>query len=108
MKFVFFKSPKAPKKFSYRPRYWDPEAEEFEKRKRQLDGVIDEDRTDKEIKEDMRQQMDQRWRRDHAPEVIGRSNQWRKILVYAIIIFFGIYFIFFTGFINNLVRFFSE
>ena len=107
MKIVFLKLPKH-KKFSYKPRYWDPEAEAFEKRKRQLDGDENSERTSEEIKEDLKEQINQRWRRNHAPEDAGRSNTWMKIFIYALIIFFGIYFIFFTGFINNLVRFFTE
>ncbi|MEN8224561.1 MAG: hypothetical protein ABFS05_04300 [Bacteroidota bacterium] len=107
MKIVFFKRPKH-KQFTYRPRYWNPEAEEFEKRKRQLDGDGTEERTGKEMKEDLRQQMDKQWRRKHAADNGIGSNMWMKIFIYALIIFFGIYFIFFTGFINNLVRFFTE
>jgi hypothetical protein len=106
MKIVFFKRPK-PKKFNYRPRYWDPEQEEFEKRKRELDGEPDE-RTTEEIKSDLRTQMDSRWRRRHDPDSVGRANPWMRLFIYALIIFFAIYFIFFTGFINNLVRFFTE
>jgi hypothetical protein len=106
MKIVFFKRP-TPKQFTYRPRYWDPEKEEFEKRKRELDGDPDE-RTSEEIQSDLKIQMESRWRRKHSPENIGRSNTWMRLFIYALIIFFSIYFIFFTGFINNLVRFFTE
>jgi len=107
MKVTFFKRPKH-KKFTYRPRYWDPETEAFEKRKRQLDGDAEGDRTSKEMQEDMREQMNQRWRRSHAPENVGRSNNMMKVFIYALIIFFGIYLFFFTSFINNLVRLFTE
>ena len=106
MKIVFFKRPK-PKQFSYKPRYWDPEAEEFEKRKRLLDGDGETERTDKQAKEDLRSEIESRWRRRHAPEDVGRSNPWMKLFIYAIVVFFALYFIFFTGFINNLVRFFT-
>ena len=104
MKIVFFKRPK-PKQFTYKPRYWNPEQEEFERRKRELDG---EGRTNDELKKDLRHKIDTQWRRRHDPDAAGRSNPWIKIFIYALIIFFGIYFIFFTGFINNLVRFFTE
>lgn len=107
MKIVFFKRPK-PKAFNYQPRYWDPEAEEFEKRKRLLDGKGDEDRTEKQAREDLKSQIETRWRRHHAPDNVGRSNPWMKLFIYALIIFFAVYFIFFTGFINNMVRFFTE
>ena len=106
MKIVFFKRPK-PKQFSYRPRYWDPEQEEFERRKRLLDGDPA-DRSTEEIKLDLRMQMDSRWRRTHNPSNVGRANPWMRLFIYALIIFFAVYFIFFTGFINNLVRFFTE
>lgn len=107
MKIVFFKRPK-PKKFSYRPRYWDPEQEEFERRKRLLDGDDSTDGDNRERQSDLKHEIDMRWRRRHATDNEGRSNPWMKIFIYALIIFFGIYFIFFTGFINNLVRFFTE
>lgn len=107
MKFVFFKTVK-PKGFNYKPRYWDPEAEELELRKKQLDGKADNDKTAEEIKEDMKMQMESRWRRKHMPENTGKSNKWMKLFIYAIVIFFSIYFIFFTGFINNMVKFFTE
>ena len=106
MKIVFFKRPK-PKQFNYRPRYWDPEQEEFERRKRELDGDPAE-RSAEEIKSDLKSQMDSRWRRRHDPDSVGRANPWMRLFIYALIIFFAIYFIFFTGFINNLVRFFTE
>ncbi len=107
MKIVFFKRPK-PKKFSYKPRYWDPEQEEFDKRKRELDGIGPDERTTEEVKADLKQKMGSRWRRKHDPENIGRANPWMKLFIYALIIFFAIYFIFFTGVISNLVRFFTE
>ena len=107
MKIVFLKRPKH-KTFTYRPRYWDPETEEFERRKRILDGAGSEGQSSEDLREDLRQQISQRWRRKHDPGQAGRSNPWMKLFIYALIIFFGIYFIFFTGFINNLVRFFTE
>jgi hypothetical protein len=106
VKIVFFKRPK-PKQFNYRPRYWDPEQEEFERRKRELDGEPD-NRTSDKVKKDLRMQMESRWRRRHDPDSVGRANPWIRLFIYALIIFFAIYFIFFTGFINNLVRFFTE
>lgn len=107
MKIVFFKRPK-PKQFSYKPRYWDPEQEEFEKRKRELDGDGRDERTPDELKSDLKKKIDTRWRRSHDPDSVGRSNPWMKLFIYAIVIFLAMYFIFFTGFINNLVRFFTE
>lgn len=107
MKVVFFKRPKH-KRFVYKPRYWDPEAEEFELRKKQLDGDPDAEKSEEEVKKDLRIQMESRWKRKHLPENIGRSNKWMKLFIYGLVIFFSIYFIFFTGIINNLVRFFTE
>lgn len=107
MKIVFFKRPKH-KTFTYRPRYWDPEAEEFERRKRILDGDGSDAERREDLREDLRQQISQRWKRRHQPENAGRANPWMKLFIYALIIFFGLYFIFFTSFINNLVRFFTE
>jgi len=107
MKIVFFKRPK-PKSFDYKPRYWDPEAEEFERRKRELDGDGNDDKTEHSHRDDLRNQINTQWRRRHEPDSSGQSAKWMKLFVYALIIFFGIYFIFFTGFINSLVRFFTE
>jgi hypothetical protein len=107
MKIVFFKRPK-PKQFNYRPRYWDSEAEAMEKRKRQLERYSNNDRTDEELKEDLKSRIDMQWRRRHAGSNTGRTNPWLRIFVYALIIFFGIYVIFFTGLINNLVSFFTR
>ena len=106
MKIVFFKRPKH-KQFNYKPRYWDPEKEEFERRKRELDGDQP-PRSTEEVKEDLKRQIDRQWRRRQDPESIGRSDKWTKIFIYALIIFLGIYFIFFTSFINNLVSFFTS
>lgn len=107
MKFVFFKRPK-PKQFDYKPRYWDPEEEEFQKRKRELDGPGDEEVSEGQQRDELRHQINTQWRRRHTPDNTVRSNNWMKIFIYALVIFFGIYFIFFTGFINSLVRFFTE
>jgi Flp pilus assembly protein TadB len=107
MKIVFFKRPK-PKQFSYKPRYWDPEKEEFERRKRELDGIGKDERNDDEVRHDLRRNMETRWRRRHDPGSAGRSNPWMKLFIYALVIFLAVYFIFFTGIINNLVRFFTE
>lgn len=107
MKIVFFRTPK-PKKFDYKPRYWDPEAEEFELRKKQLDGDANNEKSSDEIQKDLRSQMESKWRRRHLPDEAGRSNKWMKLFIYALVIFFSLYFIFFTGFINNMVRFFTE
>lgn len=107
MKIVFFKRPK-PKQFSYKPRYWDPEAEAFEKRKQQLERYPGSERTDEEIREDLKSGIDMHWKRRHGSGNAGRSNPWLRIFVYALIIFFGIYVIFFTGLINNLVSFFTR
>ena len=106
MKLVFFKRPKH-KQFSYKPRYWDPEAEELERRKQQLESYSGDSRTNEEIKQDLKRDMDTRWRRKHSSTEAGKSNPWMKIFIYALIIFLGIYFIFFTGFINNMVRIFT-
>lgn len=106
MKLVFFKRPK-PKQFNYRPRYWDPEAEEFERRKRLLDGDGSDDKSGRSG-HDLRAEIESKWRRRRNADNVGRSNPWMKLFIYALIIFFAIYFIFFTGFINNLVRFFTE
>ena len=107
MKFVFFSRPK-PRQFTYRPRYWDPEKEEFERRKRQLDGYGDGERSNEEIRHDLRRQMETRWRRDRNTGPTDASGRWIRIFIYALIIFLGLYFIFFTSFIDNLVRLFTS
>ena len=106
MKIVFFKRPK-PKAFNYKPQYWDPEAEEFEKRKLELDGDGSDERSPNEHRDDLKDKINTQWRRNH-PGNAGKSNTWMQLFIYALVIFMGIYFIFFTGFINNFVRFFTE
>ena len=99
MRFTVFRTPKA-KKFNFPSRYYDPQKEEWEKRKAKLgyDSALSRD-------ERIRLQMSKRWERDS----FGKSNTQRIISysIYAIVIFGGLYVIFFTNLIENFLTLFG-
>lgn len=101
MRFVMFRTP-TPKKFTYKPRYYDEDREQLEKRKAEL-GY------DSELshREGLKLQMSKRWRRGSSDS--GASSLTRLIyyLFYAIVIVGGIYVIFFTDSVNKLVALFG-
>lgn len=101
MRFVIFKTP-TPKRFNYKPRYYDEEKDRLEQRKAEL-GY------DSELsnQESIRVQMRKRWRRG------GRSSEetgFRKFFYYAFygfVIIGGVYLIFFTDFVDKVVALFG-
>ncbi len=100
MRLTLFKTIK-PKKFNYSPRFYDPDKEALEKRKAALG--LDSNLSDSEK---LRLKMDQRWR---GAKNQAQPNPFRNIslLIYIGVIGFGVYFIFFTDFINKLLRAFG-
>jgi hypothetical protein len=100
MKFVLFRTSK-PKKFSYRPRYFNPEKEAMERRKAEL-GVENE-LTENEA---LRARMTSRWRQKN-PDTFGNKYQRMSFIVYGSVILGGIYLIFFTDFIDNILHAFG-
>jgi hypothetical protein len=99
MKIVFFKTPK-PRKFNYMPRYYDPEKEEMDKRKKEL-GLIGEG----DHHENLRAAMRRRWRTD-AHQRADRYNAIR-IILYLFILFVAVYLFFFTDIIGQMLSIFS-
>jgi hypothetical protein len=98
MKFAFF-TQKKPRKFNYKPIYYDPAKEEAEERKKLRESGQGDDH-----RERMRAEIKRRWRTEKT-EVDKRDTVFR-IFFYIIIAVFSIYLIFFTDFVNKLVSFF--
>jgi len=95
MNIVFFKRPKN-KQFNYKPIYYDPEKDEAESRKKELNSD--------DPKERMRAEMRRRWRSDKKSP--GGNSNIIRIIIYVVFAAFAIYLIFFTEFINKLVSIF--
>ena len=101
MRFILFRTPK-PKRFSYTPRYYDPEKERLERRKAELglsSGLSD--------KEKLRLRMDKTWKKH---DVYSRKNLVARVIYYtfyAFLIFGSIYVILFTDFVEKLLALFG-
>ena len=101
MRFVMFNTPK-PKRFSYKPRYYDAEKERLEQRKAEL-GLD----TKLSHHESIRYQMKRRWK--SGDKEVGR-NRLSKIIYYgfyAFVIIGGVYAIFFTDLVDKIVALFG-
>jgi Flp pilus assembly protein TadB len=100
MRFILFRTPK-PKQFKYKPRYFDEDKERIEQRKAEL-GL------DSELShsDSLRFRMRRRWKHQ---EESGNQNLRRFIYYafYAFVIIGGIYVIFFTDLVENLVALFG-
>ncbi len=101
MRFYLFRTPK-PKRFSYTPRYYDPEKERLERRKAEL-GL----RSELSHKESLRLRMDKTWKKYDGGS--GKNLVARVIYYtfYAFLIFGSIYVIFFTDFVEKLLMLFG-
>ncbi len=95
MKIVFFKSPK-PKAFEYKPRYYDPEKEKREQRKKEL-GL--DDTTDH--RSFFKGELKRRWSRSEDTE---KKSSRSRTLIYFAILLLAVYYIFFTDFVQKLVN----
>ncbi|HMM10862.1 MAG TPA: hypothetical protein PKE03_02045 [Bacteroidales bacterium] len=98
MKLFMFRTAK-PRRFAYKPRYYDEAREALEKRKAEL-GV----ESHLSDEEKLRLRMSSRWRRDQAT---GLPATRYTFIIYAIVALGGVYIIFFTDFIDNLLRSFG-
>lgn len=100
MKFVFFRT-NTPRKFSYRPRYYNPEKEAMEQRRAEmgLENQLSEG-------EAIRARMSAKWRHKQ-PEKFGNRYKKMSIVVYLVVILGGIFLVFFTDFVDNIVRAFG-
>ncbi len=102
MRFVTFRTPK-PKRFSYKPRYFDEDKEAMEKRKAEL-GY------DSELphRESLRLQMSKKWKKGgHDDYGRSRLSQFMSYTFILLIIVGGIYLLFFTDFIEKLLALFG-
>jgi hypothetical protein len=100
MKFVMFRTLK-PRRFSYHPRYFDPEKEAMEKRRAELG--IESKLSEQEL---LRAKMSAKWRQQNPSEFVDRYKRL-SMIVYGIVILTGIYVIFFTDLIDNMIRAFG-
>lgn len=101
MRFVIFKTP-TPKRFNYKPRYYDAEKERLEQRKAEL-GL----ETELSHSESLRFQMRRRWKGKPAEY---RKNNLSKFIYYAFygfVIIGGVYAIFFTDLVDKIVALFG-
>ena len=99
MNLVFFRTPK-PKKFNYIPRYYDPEKEEWERRKKEL-GLLGKG----DAHERLRAEMRRKWRVEGSQRA-GRASTLR-VFVYLFILIISVYLFFFTDLIKKLMLVFS-
>jgi len=101
MRFIFFRTPK-PKRFNYKPRYYNEDKERFERRKAELgyDSSLPH-------KESLRLRMDKRWKRSDGEYHKNQLSRFVYYGFYAFVIIGGIYLIFFTDFVDKLVAFFG-
>ena len=99
MKIVFFKRPK-PRKFNYKPLYYDPVKEEMEERRKELEGISEGDPRAR-----LKAEIRRKWRRND--EERPSTNQGIRIIIYLLIIALSVYFIFFTDLIQNMFTIFG-
>ncbi len=101
MRFVIFRTPK-PKRFKYKPRYYDEEEERLEQRKAELglDSKLSH-------QESLRFQMKRRWRHSSSEKGSKNLSSYIYYAFYGFVIFGGIYVVFFTDFVNKLVALFG-
>jgi hypothetical protein len=88
MKIVFFRTPN-PKQFNYPPRYYDPEKERMERRRKES-GITGAGRND------LRSQFQNNWRRLRNTDRSRKRKSEISVLVYLFIVAILIYFIFFA------------
>ncbi|MCF8301939.1 MAG: hypothetical protein K9I94_01585 [Bacteroidales bacterium] len=84
MKFIFFKTGK-PRRFEYRPRYYDPEKEDAENRYK---AYMSDDPSER-----IKAQIARRWRR-RRHDSTKQKSQKLMVFVYLIILFFILYLIY--------------
>lgn len=101
MRLVMFKTPN-PKRFTYKPRYYDEKKEKLEQRKAELG--LDSSLTDQE---GLRLRIRRKWRHENADT--GRSRLSKAIYYgfYAFIIIGGVYAIFFTDLVDKIIVLFG-
>jgi hypothetical protein len=99
MSLFFTRRPK-PRKFDYRPVYYDAEKEELEERRKELEGIQEGD-----PKARLKSAMRRKWRR--RDEEKDKSSSAIRTIIYLIIFGLSVYLLFFTDFLKNLLSFFN-
>ncbi len=98
MKITFFKR-SLPRKFDYKPMYYDEEKEARDERKKKI-GLMGEG----DAREIFRSEIHRRWHTDRQEK--DNSYKVIRMIIYMFVLILSIYLIFFTDFINNLVSIF--
>lgn len=98
MNIVFFKRPR-PRQFHYQPRYYDPEKEALEQRRKEL-GLSQE----MDHREKLRFEMRRQW--SARGGTASRKGSVERIIYYSILAILVIYVVFFTDLIKNMMSFF--
>jgi hypothetical protein len=100
MRLVFFKRHK-PRRFDYKPIYYDPVQEELDERKKELDAISEGDPRAR-----LKAEIRRKWHR--RDEGTGSSTyKGIRIIVYFFIAILSIYYIFFTDLIENMFKIFG-
>ena len=98
MSLFFFRRPK-PRQFNYRPRYYNPDQEEAELRKKEREALDSDDPAER-----LRAQIKRRWRTDR-----NKTEDHNKIISYIFyftILALTVYLIFFSDLVNKMVSLF--
>ena len=90
-----------PRRYNYKPRYFDPEREAIENRKAALG--LEAKLTDQEK---LRVRINKRWKQK-MPSEFGNKYKKLSMIIYLSVILLGIYVIFFTDLIDNMLRAFG-
>lgn len=100
MKFVMFRTLK-PKQYNYQPRFFNPEKEAMERRKAAmgLEAKLTE-------QENLRLRMNKRWKHKNQSD-FGNTYKRMSVIIYLSVILLGVYVIFFTDLIDNLLKAFG-
>ena len=101
MRFVIFKTP-TPKRFNYKPRYYDQEKDRLEQRKAELG--YDSKLTDQER---IRSQIRKRWRHSDGSYEQTGFRKFFYFAFYGFVVIGGVYLIFFTDFVDKVVALFG-
>ncbi|MCF6170336.1 MAG: hypothetical protein L3J31_03535 [Bacteroidales bacterium] len=101
MRIVTFKTPR-PKRFSYKPRYYDEDKEALEQRKAALGYE-----TKVSHRESLRLQMARKWQKGADVEEKGILSKSISYFFYGAVIVGGVYLIFFTDFVYKLIALFG-
>jgi len=101
MRIISIKTPKA-KSFSYKPRYYDEQKDELEKRKTVL-GL----QSKITHNESLKLRMMKRWRTDDLNEEKSTMSKIITYLAYALFIGGTVYFVMFTDIIEKLLSAFG-